>query len=62
LQVKSHAPALQTAAPLAGASQVCPHSPQFFGFWLVSTQLAPHFSNPATQLKPQLDAVHVALP
>jgi hypothetical protein len=60
--VKSHAPALQTAVPFAGASQACPHSPQFFGFWLVSTQLASHFSKPVAQAKPQLDTAQVALP
>jgi hypothetical protein len=49
---------------LAGALQRKrdPQPPQFCGLRVVSTQLAPHFSKPGSQLKSQTESAQLALP
>jgi hypothetical protein len=60
--VLSQTPALQMAIPPAGASQACPHAPQFSGSELWFTQLAPQGLYPLSQLMLQAEPAHTAVP
>jgi hypothetical protein len=61
-QLAAHAPSTQMAMPLAGASQACPHLPQFWASVAKSAQAEPHRSKPASHLKPHSLAAQVAAP
>ena len=43
-----------------GDGHATPHSPQFSGLWLRSTQLLPHWVVPSGQTALQLPAAHTA--
>lgn len=53
---------MHTAMPLAGASQACPHLPQFCASVAKCEQAAPHRSKPSLHLSPHWLAAQVAVP